>query len=259
MNNEFIYRYVSFETFVGMVQSKALTFVLPSVWDDSQEESPFIQMIKKTESVIDRAFYIALHNKTYAQSWSELSESDAMWRIYAYNNRALRVKVAKNKIELLNNVKSIPVTYSDEKFDCGKLDEQTYISCLVYKRTAFCHEKEIRLISHHIFKDKDDIDQHIKALLVMGEHPDYIKILDSMFPDMGLEEKIDRIAEITNMGHNGKKTKEISYAHISNFIDGILVHPFAPDWYVDIVCEFCKTNNIPFEGKSSLYSKDLEA
>ena len=31
---QYLYRYISFETFVGMVQKQALTFVLPKVWDD---------------------------------------------------------------------------------------------------------------------------------------------------------------------------------------------------------------------------------
>ena len=96
MENEFLYRYVSFETFVGMVQKNALTLVLPSEWDDPQENSPFAQFVAKIESDLEQAFFVAMHNKIYAQSWSELSESDAMWRIYAYNNRAVRIKVSKS-------------------------------------------------------------------------------------------------------------------------------------------------------------------
>ena len=68
MESEFLYRYIGFETFVDMVQKNALTFVLPSVWDDPQEESPFIQMVKKRDSGIDRAFLLAMRNKIYAQS-----------------------------------------------------------------------------------------------------------------------------------------------------------------------------------------------
>ncbi len=254
MNDEFLFRYISFETFVGMVQNEALTFVLPSVWDDTQEETPFIQMVKKKESVIDRAFFIALHNKTYAQSWSELAESDAMWRIYAYNNRSVRIKVSKEKIGLLDNVNIVPVIYSDEQFDLETLNNQTFLSSLAYKRTAFCHEKEIRLISHYKYHDEEDATQHIKALLVINEHPKMIDILDSMFPNMEKEEQVNQLAELLNKGNKCQKIKDISYAHIPNFIDGVLVHPFAPDWYVDIVCEYCKRNNIPFEGKSRLYS-----
>lgn len=39
-------------------------------------------------------------------------------------------------------------------------------------------------------------------------------------------------------------------------IQNVIVHPFAPDWYIDIVKEFCKKFNVPFSGKSSLYTID---
>ena len=254
MHNEYLYRYISFETFVGMVQNNALTFVLPIVWDDPQEESPFRQMVGSKESAFQMAFLIALHNKSYAQSWSELAESDAMWRIYAYNNRAVRIKIKKAKIDLLDGVRAIPVKYSDEPFDCESFDEETLYASLAYKRTAFCHEQEVRLISTYKYQDEQDAQQHVKAVYIQHEHPDRVKILESLYPDLNLEEKIDRIIELLNIGDMCKETKEISYAHIPDFIEGVMVHPLAPDWYVEVVKEFCKRNNIPFEGKSKLYS-----
>ena len=254
MNRDYLYRYISFEAFVGMVQKNALTFVLPLIWDDPQEETPFELLISKKESATQMAFLIALHNKTYAQSWSELAESDAMWRIYAYNNRAVRIKVKKDKINLLDGVRAIPVKYSDEPFDCETFDEETLFSSLAYKRIAFCHEKEVRLISSYKYQDKQDAQQHIKAVYIQHDHPDRVKILESMFPNLEFEEKLDRIIELLNIGDKCKKTKDISYEHIHDFIDGVLVHPLAPEWYVEVVQDFCKRNNIPFEGKSNLYS-----
>lgn len=254
MGDEYLYRYISFETFVGMIQKKALTFVLPSVWDDPQEESPFMQLVKEKESVIEKAFYLATHNKVYAQSWSELSESDAMWRIYAYGNRALRIKIEKESIVLLDDVVSIPVTYSDEKFDLIAEDENVFLSSMAYKRTAFSHEKEVRLIKRYRYKDKTDAEMHIKALMVINEHPQQIEVLDSMFPGMTFEEKLHEIVSMLNVGNERKVSLDISYAHIPDFIEGVMVHPIAPDWYVDIVQEFCQRNGIPFEGKSKLYA-----
>ena len=253
MESEFLYRYISFETFVGMVQKNALTFVLPSVWDDPQEESPFIQMVKNKDSALENAFFIAVHNKIYAQSWSELAESDAMWRIYAYNNRSVRLKVARDRIEHLDSVKVVPVTYSDEPFTYSKFDEQTFFTSLAYKRTAFCHEREIRLITQYLYRDEEDVEEHIKALMVVNEHPDRIKILESMYPDLELEEKLDRMIALLNIGDSCKKTKDVSFSHITDFISGVMVHPMAPAWYVEVVREFCRRNNIPFEGKSELY------
>lgn len=253
MENEFLYRYISFETFVDMVQKNALTFVLPSVWDDPQEESPFIQMVKKKNSGLEEAFFIAIHNKIYAQSWSELAESDAMWRIYAYNNRAVRVKVSMDCIAQLDAVKVVPVTYSDEVFDYEELNERTFFNSLAYKRTAFCHEKEVRLISRYQYRDEGDAEEHIKALMIMNEHPDRIEILESMYPGIEWREKLTRIVELLNIGDNCRTTKDVSFAHIPDFISGIMVHPMAPKWYVGVVQEFCRRNKIPFEGQSELY------
>ena len=253
MKEDFLYRYISFETFVGMVQNNALTFVLPLVWDDPQEESPFVRLMNQNASAVQMAFLIAIHNKTYAQSWSELAESDAMWRIYSYNNRAIRIKIKRTKIDLLDGVRAIPVKYSDEPFDCESFDEETLYSSLAYKRMAFCHEQEVRLISAYKYQDEQDAQQHVKAVFIQHEHKDRVKMLESMFPDKEWEEKFDCLIELLNIGKNRKNTKEISYAHIPDFIEDVMVHPLAPDWYVEVVKEFCKRNNIPFEGKSELY------
>lgn len=244
---------MSFETFVCMVQKEALTFVLPSVWDDPKEDLPFKQFIDKIEFGSEIAFLIAAHNKTYAQSWSELAESDAMWRIYAYNNRSLRIKVSKEKISRLNDVHIVPVEYSDEPFERKDSCTEALLSSLAYKRTAFCHEKEIRLISTYRFEDKLDAELHIKAVYIQYEHPDRIKILETMFPDIEFEEKLERLGELLNIRDGRKETKDVSYAHIPNFIDGVMVHPLAPQWYVNVIQEFCSRNQIPFEGKSKLY------
>ena len=256
MKNDFLYRYVSFETFVGMIQNKALTFVLPSVWDDPKEDLPFKQFIDKIESGSEMAFLIAAHNKTYAQSWSALAESDAMWRIYAYNNRSLRIKVSLEKISRLNDIHVVEVKYSDEPFECENNCTETLLSSLAYKRTAFCHEKEIRLISTYKFEDKQDAELHIKAVRMKymnPKDPERIEMLESMFPEMELEDKLERLGKLLNIRDWRKETKDISYAHISNFIDGVMVHPLAPEWYVNVVQEFCSRNKIPFEGQSQLY------
>jgi len=47
---QYLYRYISFETFVGMVQKQALTFVLPKVWDDPKERTAFYSFIEKREN-----------------------------------------------------------------------------------------------------------------------------------------------------------------------------------------------------------------
>lgn len=40
---------------------------------------------------------------------------------------------------------------------------------------------------------------------------------------------------------------------ISDFLEGVMVHPIAPQWYVDIVEDICRLRNINFEGQSEIY------
>lgn len=74
-----------------------------------------------------------------------------------------------------------------------------------------------------------------------------------MFPNMKLENQIDGVLELLNKGEKRKRTKGVSFSHIPDFISGVMVHPLAPDWYVEIVRDFCDRNHIAFEGKSKLY------
>ena len=50
------------------------------------------------------------------------------------------------------------------------------------------------------------------------------------------------------------ETKDVSFANNPHFLKGVMVHPQAPDWYVDTVRSFCDNHLLPFEGKSKLYS-----
>lgn len=49
---------------------------------------------------------------------------------------------------------------------------------------------------------------------------------------------------------------KVPFGHVPEFIVGVMVHPLAPDWYVDMVGMFCDKNDIPFEGKSKMYKID---
>ena len=51
-----------------------------------------------------------------------------------------------------------------------------------------------------------------------------------------------------------RKSHNVTYGHIPKFIKGVMVHPLAQQWYVDTVKMFCEINNVPFEGKSMLYT-----
>lgn len=252
--DEYLYRYISFESFVGMIQSQSLTFVLPELWDDPKESAPFYELLSTTEAAVERIMLYSIYNKTFGQCWTRLSESDAMWRIYSYNNRAVKIKVAVSNLELLPDIKIIPVEYGDRiKIDPNKGTESFY-RALAFKRLAFQHESEVRLIKNYKFTSEEDFDTHIKAVLALSEHEDKLEIIDSMYPDLSFEDKVREIIRLLNVGNNRTETIEVTFKEIPQFFAGISVHPMAPEWYVNIVGEYCARNDLPFEGKSMLYS-----
>lgn len=251
---DYLYRYIGFDMLVNMIQKSALTFVLPEVWPDPAELSNYTSYVLESSTYVEAALFYSIKNKVYAQCWSKLAESDAMWRIYSYDNKALRIKVARESLEALENVDVVDVAYSDNPTEVmEKLTrDQRFLAAWSIKRTAFAHEQEVRLISSYKFKDEQDASAHVKAFLVAHdkEWKDRFKALDS-FGDT-VEIAVDRIATILNAGAR-VPTKTIPFGNVSDFIKGVLVHPLAPQWYVDTIQRYCDENNIRFEGQSTLY------
>ena len=255
--SEYLYRYISFESFVGLIQDKSLTFVLPELWDDPKESKPFYSLLVNTENQFEKLLRFSIFNKTYGQCWTKLAESDAMWRIYSYNNRAVQIKVDIAKLELLPDVQIIPVEYTDSlELDDPSDGMVSYFRSLAIKRIAFQHENEVRLLVNYKFKSNEDFERHIKAVLSIFEHSQGIELLESLFPGLPVEEQAKNAAKMLNVGPDRQKTLDISFGNIPTFISGVKVHPLAPDWYVEVVNEYCKRNDVPFDGKSLLYSKD---
>lgn len=40
---------------------------------------------------------------------------------------------------------------------------------------------------------------------------------------------------------------------ITEYIEGVMVHPLAPQWYVKIIEDICKKKKIHFDGQSTIY------
>lgn len=253
---EYLYRYISFETFVGMIQSQSLTFVLPELWDDPKECASFDYFIEKAGNVYEQILLMSIYYKTFCQCWTKLAESDAMWRIYSYNNRAIRISIQRNKVALLDDIKMVDVEYTDDLNCLFHKGTAYFLKALSKKRTAFEHEKEVRLIKHYRFLGTDDFQQHLKAWCAISGHTKGMDIAKEMFPNQTLEEQMMSISKLLNIGKHAQKTKDISFKHIPDFIESVLVHPLAPEWYVNIVREYCLKNKIPFDGKSALYNCD---
>lgn len=225
--NELLYRYISFPTFVDMVQTKTLNFVHPYVWEDCAENMFFLYYVNQIDNEYEKTVPLTFWSHIYAQSWSRLSESDAMWRIYSYDRQSLRITITHDSLKKIH-VFSKDIIYDDtppinkagEKISIAKL-----FDLISQKRTAFSHEKEVRLY----YTDYNEFDEFEKAVF----------------------------NNLTNSPKKNEPVKccPVSFKDVDNFIVGVQVNPFAPDWYVKTVKKYCELNNIPFEGKSQLYGE----
>lgn len=261
----YLYRYIGFDSFVNMIQTQSLTFVLPYLWEDTYEMKAFYTYVMKRDNFYFRCLLYAIKYKIYAQCWTKLAESDAMWRIYNYSNKALRIKTNIENIQSLADVDIQEVIYCDDvQKMADQINNDNFNQIIALKRMAFSHEEEVRLIWRYKFKDNDDAERHIRSVIGLtftdlsadSEEGTVRKIIDSFAPN-NPKKAVEEIVKITN-ANAAVKTKQISFAGINNFIQGVEVHPLAPEWYVRTVEQYCMEHKVFFEGKSKLYINQTE-
>ena len=168
-----IYRIFSFNRLEEIFQERRITLVKPKLWDD-----PFENFILNATGILPdgRQIEISARNNFYGQCWSLTKESDAMWRIYSHNKDGVKVKTSIRKLFMplfriggeyrmpdgtLYNLSSFigKVQYSstkvltamlrDKERMTGKMYDQSgkgQASTFFFKRVAFKHEQEVRLI-----------------------------------------------------------------------------------------------------------------
>lgn len=276
----YLYRIVSFESFVGLLVDKKERFVRPCKWEDSYESYLYEELnsLEGRKKLIDRLYteicpgdYRATirnfaklwHAKwwIYAQCWSKVKDSDAMWRIYNYNKHSIQIcttdELIKNMIK--DSAKDIkkPVAKSvyydvDEETDIfkGQIKDikrtnSTY-EPYFHKRDAFEHEKEYRVL---IDPNSYMIFENLSAMASIFE-------MSKNDANKGEIEKISEAIEKFLYQYKKEEVDDNYYVTIKDiekYIIQIRVNPFAEDWFVDLVKSICKKNGIVFGGKSELY------
>lgn len=234
-----LYRYIPFESFIDLVQSKELTFVSPiTSWEDtyegilyramktSQGKSKIQNIVKKQGLEVfcdilsdDYAIYMLK-----CQCWSKQRDSVAMWSIYSNNNNSIMIKTNESKLKKLKydsqNLSTFHVKYIkdislEDEILQATVDNSLDISMVFKtKRVAFQHEEEVRVF--------------VGGVLDLYDSKTYSEPIRVKIP-----------------------------SKIENFIEEVLVHPKAADWYVKIIEKFCKDRGINFLGKSKLYEFEI--
>lgn len=94
-----IYKYIPLKHVLTMLKSKKLYMGKVQKWEDTYENF-FLKQDFRVEGKMLRADHLA--NQLYGQSWTQLAESDAMWRIYSnvkkVNEVAVKVKTTSRKL-----------------------------------------------------------------------------------------------------------------------------------------------------------------
>lgn len=173
MDNDIIlYKYISFNRFIEMIELERLYLTNITLWEDPFEWYPIIKKFRDENfgqvfQMVDNNLIFSLPHtlsSLYAQSWTyDHEESDAMWRIYSQDK--LGVRFAINLKDIITYIKkSISEKFGEdivvnhykvkyrEEFDVknymaanGKKMILTDNNICEFKRSAFEHEKEYRV------------------------------------------------------------------------------------------------------------------
>ncbi len=117
-----------------------LTYKLPVVLSKREVEAPLY----------------SYHQDLFGQCWCLYEESDAMWRIYSPAKSGLRLESSVTKFNLFGEMERAclgMVVYSDTVQDLLKKakSRESLFGEALYKRMAFQHEHEVRLLTHADF------------------------------------------------------------------------------------------------------------
>lgn len=159
--DNFLYRIIPEHRLYEMFENHENVLVSPSLWDD-----PFENFILKApvRSCSGEIGEFGFHSDLYGQCWTRHKASDAMWRIYSQDKRAVRIRTTIDKLAnslagalgdwarvqcFIGRVDYLPekdlAAFAGSVFGNG-LSEAACARSLLVKRIAFRHEREVRLL-----------------------------------------------------------------------------------------------------------------
>lgn len=170
-----IYRVFPFWRALQLVQTHALALVRPRMWDDPFEN---IVMSGTVVTPTGPASIESTRDSWYGQCWTTTSESDAMWRIYSGEKTGVRVATTVGKLfaavcpkpddwtwmtHFIGRVEYLSereiedmiggMTFSGLAMGGGN---ERFAQTLLFKRDAFRHEQEVRVLFNDVHKAISD-------------------------------------------------------------------------------------------------------
>ena len=221
-----LWRYMDFTKFVSLLEKQALFFAradkledpFEGAWPNSSREAAQ-KFLKRLTNLnhhklweLSLTFIRALPRFTLINCWHESDhESAAMWELYSKDSNGIALKTnfgSLAKSFTTNEVVHIgEINYIDYE-TVGFYGNQWWFSAFLYKRESFEYEREVRAIVQII--------------------PPGNRILPLGHQDEGTEGVIDLSQNICEMGHYYE-------VNLSILIHEVIVDPYAPDWFLELV------------------------
>ncbi|SNU06217.1 Protein of unknown function [Lachnospiraceae bacterium] len=282
-----LYRIINLEAFISICINKEERYVNPLYcWEDTYEgyllkkletESGYKEVIhvlydlfkgNAEQTINNLAKLQRARYSCFGQCWSMEKDSDAMWRIYSFNKHSVQLISNEERIRNMidsNNIPDLIARINKVKYDLNPNNSNT-ISDIIYsgsksdeayyhKRTAFEHEKEVRVIIQFT-REYMDVTSFTNSIMFSSFkiNKDNISDEDKILKAVSstLSDSFQGFYPITF-----PKNVYLQVLDLPSYIYGVRVHPQAEDWYVKLVESICKSYNLKFLGKSELYEINI--
>jgi len=161
-----VFRFITFENLAELLVNKVLTLVKTTLWDD-----PYENYILKCDVFYknQKANLQNLQEQIFGQCWTFINESDALWRIYSADKKGIRIKTTLRKLRSItyiigesflgrvtyDNIENIKKHFRSLNNAQTIFKMENLLETFLWKRSAFEHEKEVRVL---YMIDTDSID-----------------------------------------------------------------------------------------------------
>lgn len=260
---EYLYKYISFEQFVSLIETEQLYLTKITSWEDCYEgyffkqfkENSILDLLNKmkTKNQKNSACPIDILNKIrpiiidayansfYGQSWiyDYTKSEDAMWRIYSPNKTGVRIKISLtniyNQINLLMNSDDRLSELDDDFINYDKDKPSNTHEAVFMKRSEFSHEHEYRFVLQLFCgKDKNFIKEYNKAVNTYETPEKFKSIVDNLFI-------------------NYSYPSVLYYDLLNDMIEEAVLDPRAPGYFEKTFNTYCKNKGLKNYSKSKLY------
>jgi len=156
-----VFRVMPTSRLMQILRANQLTLVKPKKWDDPFENALLSSAFEFPDG---EQVTFSAKDSVYGQCWTLHRETDAMWRIYSHDKDGVRVTSTPRK--LLEALNATEPEYSNVRCYIGKVtylkktallerlgkiklintNGSGFAESLLFKRSEFRHENEVRLI-----------------------------------------------------------------------------------------------------------------